>query len=258
MSPILIVSFHRSGSSLVAHTLHAAGLHLGDRLLGAKPSNPYGHYEDTEVIHFHDRLLGEDDHAWYSAGGPVAAFHASSQDWVTTYVARKRARHAVFGVKDPRLCLTIRHWQAALGRIKVVFVHRGAWRSCASLWARAVEDYKAGRTIPLNRRLIAAPDYVARIYLHNVASFLSWRAAYRFAGEDTLVVSHDDIVSGRRSVTSEIRERWGYPLRPINIEDYYDRSAVTVDPDRRIRIGETALADSLDDMDEQFERLCAP
>ena len=218
-TPLLIASFHRSGSSLVAQMFHAAGMHLGGRLLGAKPSNPYGHFEDTDVIRFHDGLLRQDGHAWYGDRGPVAAFHGSGQAWIAKYVAQKRMRHAAFGVKDPRLCLTIRHWQAALGRVKVVFVYRSAQESCLSLWSRAIEDYKEGKALALNRALAASPDHVARMYAHNVASFLSWHRAYRHAAADVRFVAYDDVVSGARNIVAECRDDWGFALTPVSIED---------------------------------------
>ena len=64
MTPLIIAGFHRSGTSAVARTLALSGLHLGDDLLGSEPSNPYGHYEDNEVIAIHQTLLDVNGLDW--------------------------------------------------------------------------------------------------------------------------------------------------------------------------------------------------
>lgn len=256
LGPLLIVSFHRSGSSLTAQLFHAAGLHLGDKLLGAKPSNPYGHFEDTEIIQFHDRLLQKDEHGWYHTRGPVATFNDVDQAWIRSYVARKKIKGRAFGVKDPRLCLTIRHWQAALGRIKVVFVYRNAYECCTSMWSRAVEDYRRGAAVELNAALASNPDQVARIYAHNLSSFLSWRRSYPHTGTDMIAIAYEDMVSGARDIVAECRDKWGYPLRDVSIEDYYDRSAVTATQQHAVGFRSPDINPFLDTTNQLLEGLC--
>ena len=58
-SVLVVAGFHRSGTSLVTEILSRAGLFVGDDLIGANPSNPYGHFEDREVVRLHDRLLAD-------------------------------------------------------------------------------------------------------------------------------------------------------------------------------------------------------
>ena len=53
MNPLIVAGFHQSGTSAIARSLHLGGLFLGDDLLGSEPSNPYGHFEDNEVITIH-------------------------------------------------------------------------------------------------------------------------------------------------------------------------------------------------------------
>lgn len=256
MPPILIISFHRSGSSLVAQLLGASGFHLGDKLLGAKPSNRYGHFEDTEVIQFHDRLLGSDGHSWYSDRGPVSMYHDSALKWISLYAVRKSAHHAAYGVKDPRLCLTIRHWEAALGRVRVIFIHRGAQLSTMSLWTRALEDFKAGKTVPLNKALVTNPDHIAKIYLHNISSFLSWYESYSFAEEDVIMTTYEDLISGKFDLISEVQQKWDYNLRSVQIQDYFDGDAVTVGKRNALNFKKASVISALRKTNEQLERLC--
>ena len=68
-SPFLLVSgFHRSGTSLVAQTLHSNGVNLGENLMGASFGNPNGHFEDLSIVELHDELL-----------------NLHGLDWQTTY-----------------------------------------------------------------------------------------------------------------------------------------------------------------------------
>jgi hypothetical protein len=61
---LIVAGFHRSGTSLVCQLLHRAGLFLGYDLMGAAFSNPYGHFEDTEVHHLHEQILADNGHTW--------------------------------------------------------------------------------------------------------------------------------------------------------------------------------------------------
>jgi hypothetical protein len=70
-TPIIITGMHRSGTSLVARFVHHSGVDLGDRFVGAKPSNPYGHYEDVEILEFQRSiLLREFGHSMWVPGPP--------------------------------------------------------------------------------------------------------------------------------------------------------------------------------------------
>lgn len=61
---LIITGFHRSGTSTTAQLLHRAGLFFGYELLEALPSNPYGHFEDREVVNLHPQILAGDVWAW--------------------------------------------------------------------------------------------------------------------------------------------------------------------------------------------------
>jgi hypothetical protein len=66
-SEIVIAGFHRSGTSSAAQLLHTAGLFVGDDLVGKMPYNPYGHYEDREVLAIHDQILRDNGFNWQVA-----------------------------------------------------------------------------------------------------------------------------------------------------------------------------------------------
>ena len=73
MSPLLILGMHRSGTSLAASLLESAGLHVGQRLLGANASNPRGHFEDEDFVEFQQavlRRLDMNEDGWVVATSP--------------------------------------------------------------------------------------------------------------------------------------------------------------------------------------------
>ncbi len=58
---LIIAGFHRSGTSATAQLLRQAGLFIGDELLDANSSNPYGHFEDREIVTLYDQSLADND-----------------------------------------------------------------------------------------------------------------------------------------------------------------------------------------------------
>ena len=54
---IIIAGMHRSGTSLVSSILQAAGVDIGDELIGPAPGNPRGHFEDADFFQFHEKIL---------------------------------------------------------------------------------------------------------------------------------------------------------------------------------------------------------
>ena len=55
--PTLVLGMHRSGTSYLAEVVQALGVKLGEHLVGAQKGNPRGHFEDREVLVFHEALL---------------------------------------------------------------------------------------------------------------------------------------------------------------------------------------------------------
>ena len=122
---IAIGGMHRSGTSLTASLVAAAGVHLGDELMAAGAGNPRGHFEDLEFYHLHQRILAANGlsmegftcHA--SIAVPPAA-HAQA----TELVGRRRAGARPWGWKDPRTVLFLDFWAELLPEVRWLFVIR--------------------------------------------------------------------------------------------------------------------------------------
>jgi hypothetical protein len=120
---------HRSGSSLVAQILHAAGFALGPRLLDGSEFNPDGHFEDRFVLSVNKRLP-------IHFGGTWDRPPALPSDWLGNAKVRgllERAREYQrqviaptprFVFKEPRTSLLLPFWRRAFGEMTCVVVLR--------------------------------------------------------------------------------------------------------------------------------------
>ncbi len=136
MTGLLITGFHRSGTSAVAGQLAAAGVHLGDRLLGVDVGNPHGHHEDLDVVELHDELLAINGLEWWSA--PPRELWVPDHCWqrITDIVRRRRTRHTDWAIKDPRLSFFVPLWRHVDPTLRVLVVDRRVDDCVASLIER--------------------------------------------------------------------------------------------------------------------------
>ncbi|MEA3377940.1 MAG: sulfotransferase [Chloroflexota bacterium] len=121
-TPLIIAGMHRSGTSLIARFVHHSGVDLGNHLVGPKESNPYGHFEDVEILDFHRRILVREfgDSMWVP--GPP---HIAEEDRKTAaklIAARRHKRY--WGWKEPRTSLFLDLWNGLLPDAHFLFVVR--------------------------------------------------------------------------------------------------------------------------------------
>ncbi|MDR9401949.1 MAG: chromosome partitioning protein ParA [Halothece sp. Uz-M2-17] len=138
-SPILIITgMHRSGTSLTASLLQSAGVDIGSKLMAPSEGNIKGHFEDLEVVEFHENVL--------------EANHLSPEGWVTLktipeipedllpkaqqIINYKRQITGITGWKDPRGTLFLNFWQSQLPEAKFILLYRAPWEVMDSLYRR--------------------------------------------------------------------------------------------------------------------------
>ncbi len=189
--PVLIAGFHRSGTSAVARAFHAAGLNLGERLLGAEPANPYGHFEDEDAIALHDELLEAEDLTWKSPDALVD--RSQALDRVAAYAAQRlRAANGAWGLKDPRLCLFLPEWLAATPDASLIFVIRSPGAAIASLHRRHIQRHvDTGGVDPSDLDFWRDPDLGLKLWCHYHEQALPFLRAHgsatviEFGSQDT-------------------------------------------------------------------------
>jgi hypothetical protein len=236
---IIIAGFHRSGTSMVTQLLHAAGLFVGDDLLGAVPSNPYGHFEDREIVKLHDRILQDNGVTWQTAR-PLTP-HIGPTRWreAARIITERRIARDLWGFKDPRACLFLGMWKHLLPAAKVLLVFRSAVDSAYSLERRHSTQYFDGEgPAESHLRFWREPDLALRMWIEHNEAVL--RVADRYPG-DFLAVSFDTVTSGFPLVRL-VNERWGVDLDPVATHRVFD-ATVTSSRTYPMTVSDAALVD---------------
>ncbi|MDE4172472.1 hypothetical protein PXK15_21425 [Phaeobacter gallaeciensis] len=248
-SPLVISGFHRSGTSLTANLFHEAGLFLGKELLGAKSSNPFGHFEAVDVVKFHDRLLDASGTYWQTDTDFIPIMNDNDWKWMYNFGVRNSFNPA-WGFKDPRNCLFLPQWASLFPDMRVLYVFRPAVECVHSIKRRAIRDLVRDNVSHINRRFWLIDDLAVRMYLIYASAFL--RFAETFAG-DLCVVELNDILDGR-DLVSEVREHWGYQLSDAYIGDIYDSSVMTrAGPNETVK--DLRLLEQLEDVEEKLRSM---
>lgn len=218
----IIAGFHRSGTSLFTQLLHRAGLHVGDRLLGAMPSNPYGHFEDREFLELHRSILWEHGTDWQWRS--TLPMFISEHHWqaMRALIDAREVRHRAWGFKDPRVCFFLGAWKYLMPDAKALVVYRDPADCVRSLESRQGRAYFAGEGKPSeNTRFFRMPDHGLRLwntYNKAIVSFARANIA------DCLVIPYSHLTEGA-PVISLINNRYNADFKPVETSEVFDFGA---------------------------------
>ncbi len=248
-APLVIAGFHRSGTSLTANLLADAGLHVGDELLGAKPSNPYGHFEDLEIIKFHDGLLRQSGQNWLAATDFPAI--VTKKDWrfMMTYGSRK-SMHRAWGFKDPRVCLFLPQWHATYPDMSLLYVYRPCIECVHSIRKRAADNFVRNQAPALAFNFFKQSDVAVRMYINY--SLQALRFMESFKGRMKVVALSD--LLDNRDIVAEIRKDWGYRFADVLPFDVYDGKSLTHGGPNEV-IYDRTLLDDVRMVEERFQAM---
>ena len=196
MRTCVVLGCGRSGTSLVAGVLAAAGWHLGERLLAADPSNAKGYFEDRTVNALNERLLSP-----VTGAPPPGAARplAEGERWLAVLppdvvvpprpdlaAAQAAAACAPDGRpvcrKDPRFTWTLPLWAPLADAVRVV-VFREPLAAARSI-VRMQDDGTLG--LPLSGALQVWQSAYRRVLALSERDGASW-----------VFVSHEQAVTGR-------------------------------------------------------------
>jgi hypothetical protein len=139
---LVIAGMHRSGTSLAASLVAAAGVHIGDQLMGPAAGNPRGHFEDLEFYRLHQRVL---DANGLSRDGftcqEVIEVPARARAKATALVDRRRAAGRAWGWKDPRSTLFLDFWAEVVPESRFLLLVRPPWEVVDSLFRRGDDPF---------------------------------------------------------------------------------------------------------------------
>lgn len=195
--PIVVCGMPRSGTSYVASLLAAAGVFLGERILGPSPSNPRGHFEDLEFTDMHERMLIEQN-AQMRERAMINDFalEARFEPEARALVARRMTR-PMWGWKDTRNGLFLDFWRRLLPEARFVLVYRKPWEVVDSLVRRGDPDIAGNEAVAA----LAWTEYCERL--------LRLRAEMP---ERTLLGDVRGIAADEPGFLTMARDRLGYPL----------------------------------------------
>lgn len=244
--PLVVAGFHRSGTSMTANLLHDAGLFMGDDLLGGNDSNHRGHFEDLDVINFHDRLLASAGQTWQVTSEFAPVLFETDWEWLVKFGA-KRSINRAWGFKDPRVCLFLPQWARVFPHMRVLYVYRPCVDCVQSLKRRAARDIRRNHDVRNNRRFWEVPDLAVQVYL--AYARMALRFLDTFAGEYRVVPLHD-LLNGS-DLVAELRENWGYALHDVMVADVFEQSAMS-EREANEMIVDTSLLEDVAEVEGRF------
>lgn len=141
---MLVLGPHRSGTSCVTELVQALGFQLGRDVLGARPDNPRGLWENAAVVAANEALLARAGSAWFDPAFLDLAWLLPDLDAATQAalmpVLADQFEYGDLVLKDPRLCRLANSCALALRalgyRVRLVLVLRDPHASAASLYRR--------------------------------------------------------------------------------------------------------------------------
>jgi hypothetical protein len=107
---VVVAGMHRSGTSVVARVVSRLGLSLPKTPVGARPSNEFGHWGESERVRsLHDELLASAESSWDDVSPFPESWLGSpaADDYRARMVETLREEYpasASFVIKDPRIC----------------------------------------------------------------------------------------------------------------------------------------------------------
>jgi GT2 family glycosyltransferase len=209
-APLLITGMHRSGTSVVASWLAAAGVDLGGNLLAADGGNPTGYFEDLGFLDLERRMLaaaapageaGHPDWGWTESERLDRGRFAEHREAALALIAAQD-RNRLWGWKDPRTTLLLDFWDELLPEARYLLLYRFPWEVADSM-------QRLGAAV-----FLAHPDYAYRIWSFYNRHLLDFFGRRR---ERCLLVSADALLAQPERLGELLRERFGLrlPLAPL-------------------------------------------
>lgn len=154
MKCMIVLGMHSSTTSLIAKSLHRAGVLMWLR-------NTDNHYEDLDIVGLNSWLLKQAGGDWKNPPAVKAMEEIAQCVDISEYVQarekRAQKKNCIWGFKDPRTVLTWPVWRRHLDMksVHTLFVDRDTHetaKSCARRkkgeadWLELVRDYKSRMT----------------------------------------------------------------------------------------------------------------
>ena len=231
---VIVLGMHRSGTSATAGVLHHLGVNMGPVLIGATEANRKGHYEDQELALLNEDALG----SWHTPVPRVARHRTRYQQ----LFAERARRSELWGMKDPRMCLTFDH---------------------VADWLRSTPGVDDVRCVAVNRPFNEAVSSLVKrdgwardraVQIQSIYQYRMVETIEHFSGE-LLGVDFPDLIDDPASVVAEVAHFVYAGLDSQAGDARISEAAAFIDPSLRHHAGDTGADD--DDGDTQSEEPAA-
>ncbi len=130
--PVVVLGMHRSGTSFLAGLLSQHGVDMGKELLESKLGNPYGHFEDVEILKFHQKRLQaakpKETEMIFDDGTLSVRnfeFNPTKEDYdEAEAIIGRKSQSSLWGWKEPRTCLFLNFWKTLLPDMRGIILLR--------------------------------------------------------------------------------------------------------------------------------------
>lgn len=123
---VILLGFHKSGTSATAGLLSILGVHMGEKLRSADGKNPKGYFEDMEILRLNTQILKDaGGDAWSPPISENILKQKSKYDKrILDFIERKNKRYDIWGWKVTTTCLTAELYYPYLKNPHFVVVFR--------------------------------------------------------------------------------------------------------------------------------------
>jgi len=201
-SCLVVTGMHRSGTSLLASFVRAAGINLGETFYPADGANPLGYFEDLEILEMQRKMMLActlDESGWRDWGwtesqrldfSRLPGFRSTAEA-----LARRRLDAApLWGWKDPRTTILLDFWDELLPNARYLFIYRAPWEVAASIAAL--------RSSPFHEH----PDFAPRIWTFYNRQVIDF---YRRHRDRCLLVAVPSLLSRPAELLAQMRSKLG-------------------------------------------------
>jgi hypothetical protein len=236
---VCILGMHRSGTSLLAQWLSACGLHLGHRLMGAKPSNIHGHFEDLDFHDFHEEVFNFNNISYGGLLGPLEFRLNRYQHTKLQYLVKlKNKLNVEWGWKEPRTCLFIKEYREVLPNAFYLITYRDFREVVDSLIRRDLsvrkrQVYNLGWRFVLRYKLFEKRK-IEKYYANRASEYLRAWISYNTVllntfsdfPEQLLVVNQVNLNANDRKIFSKL-SNYGMNLNFVPFAEVYEKKLLT-------------------------------
>jgi hypothetical protein len=266
---MMITGMHRSGTSLISQWLYRCGLDLGNKLVTADSGNEDGHFEDSEFVELHSRLLKKRKLSkWGFVEKQIYHFNSHESAAVESLVRRKNTEHEQWGWKDPRTALFLPLYEKVLPGANTLVIVRGYKSSVNSLLLRDYkmqeESYK--RKTGLSKlkwnlfKRIPVEEHFRRKAERYLQTWICYHEQildhiHRRPPGRTLLVHYDDLVKYDDLYFNYLRSTWQMEIEFVPFKTIFKPSLLSEVQDITPYIGNKWLLQKAAALNQQFKIL---